>query len=171
MPQAGQGACGPGSEFGSPGLLETVPVPRTHAWSLQRNEYTPGWSKVTLKVSPRGWGSTLPGSESHWVAFGSSPDTECSVSGPIQSHVTDSPRSISASRSRARALANKLCIISLVWIVPRCAKDPQLDKKDMYRTNYEATKLALKRALNDEPGVEKLIANRHKIKHDMDDWS
>jgi 5,6,7,8-tetrahydromethanopterin hydro-lyase len=31
--------------------------------------------------------------------------------------------------------------------------------------------LAIKRALNNEPSVEALIANRHKIKHDMDDWS
>lgn len=67
--------------------------------------------------------------------------------------------------------ANDLCIISLVWIDPRCAKDPNLDKKDMYRTNYEATKLAIKRALSDEPSVEELIKNRHSIKHDMDDWS
>ena len=68
-------------------------------------------------------------------------------------------------------MANALCIISLVWIDPRCATDPNFDKKDMFRTNYEATKLAIKRALNNEPTVEELIANRHKIKHDMDDWS
>ena len=68
-------------------------------------------------------------------------------------------------------LVDELCIISLVWIDPRCAKDPNLSKKDMYRTNYEATKLALKRALNNEPTIDELIANRHTIKHDMDDWS
>lgn len=39
----------------------------------------------------------------------------------------------------------------------------------MYRTNYEATKLALRRALNSEPSVDELIANRHTMKHDMDD--
>jgi len=61
--------------------------------------------------------------------------------------------------------ANELCIISLVWIDPRCAKDPNLDKKDMYRTNYEATKLAIRRALNDEPSIDELIANRHTIRH------
>lgn len=66
---------------------------------------------------------------------------------------------------------NDLCIISLVWIDPRCAKDPNLDKKDMYRTNYEATKLALQRALAHEPSIDELIANRQSIKHDMDDWS
>ena len=70
-----------------------------------------------------------------------------------------------------KGIANELCIVCLVWIDPRCATDPNLDKKDMYRTNYEATKLAIRRALNDEPSVDELIANRHKIKHDMDDWS
>jgi len=70
-----------------------------------------------------------------------------------------------------KELANELCIISLVWIDPRCATDADLDKKDMYRTNYEATKLALHRALNGEPTIDELIANRHAIKHDMDDWS
>ena len=70
-----------------------------------------------------------------------------------------------------KAMVNELCIISLVWIDPRCAKDPNLDKTDMYRTNHEATRLAIRRALNNEPSVEELIANRHTIKHDMDDWS
>jgi formaldehyde-activating enzyme len=70
-----------------------------------------------------------------------------------------------------KELANELCIVSLVWIDPRCAKDPNLDKKDMYRTNYEATKLAIKRALANEPSIDELIANRQTIKHDMDDWS
>jgi 5,6,7,8-tetrahydromethanopterin hydro-lyase len=68
-------------------------------------------------------------------------------------------------------VANDLCIISLVWIDPRCATHAALDKKDMYRTNYEATKLAIKRALNNEPSIDELIANRRSIKHDMDDWS
>ncbi|MEY4413493.1 MAG: hypothetical protein RIQ53_786, partial [Pseudomonadota bacterium] len=27
------------------------------------------------------------------------------------------------------------------------------------------------RALKDEPSIDELIANRHTIKHDMDDWS
>jgi formaldehyde-activating enzyme len=70
-----------------------------------------------------------------------------------------------------KQLANEICIICLVWIDPRCATHDKLDRKDMYRTNYEATKLAIQRALANEPTVEELIANRHKIKHDMDDWS
>jgi 5,6,7,8-tetrahydromethanopterin hydro-lyase len=70
-----------------------------------------------------------------------------------------------------RELATSLCIISLVWIDPRCATDPNLDKKDMYRTNHAATMLAIRRALADEPSVDELIANRMTIRHDMDDWS
>lgn len=66
-----------------------------------------------------------------------------------------------------RDQANDLCIISLVWIDPGCAKEANLDKADMYKNNYEATKLAIKRALNDEPSVEELIKNRHTIKHCM----
>jgi 5,6,7,8-tetrahydromethanopterin hydro-lyase len=66
---------------------------------------------------------------------------------------------------------DELCIVSLVWIDPRCATDKNLDKKDMYRTNYAATKLALRRALKNEPSIDELIANRRTIKHDMDDWS
>jgi len=66
---------------------------------------------------------------------------------------------------------NDLCIISLVWIDPGCAKEAKLDKADMYKNNYEATKLAIKRALNDEPSIDELIKNRHTIKHCMWDES
>ena len=37
----------------------------------------------------------------------------------------------------------------------------------MYKNNYEATKLAIKRALNDEPSIDELIKNRRTIKHCM----
>ncbi len=68
-----------------------------------------------------------------------------------------------------RDQVNDLCIISLIWLDPQAVKDPNLDEKDLYRTNYEATKLAIKRALNDEPTIDELIANRHTIKHEMFD--
>ena len=66
-----------------------------------------------------------------------------------------------------REQVNDLCIIALLWIDPGCAKQENLDKADLYRNNYQAIKLALKRALNDEPSIDELIANRHKIKHCM----
>lgn len=39
------------------------------------------------------------------------------------------------------------------------------DKKKIYDYNYEATKLALKRAMAKEPGVEEVLAKRAKAKH------
>lgn len=58
-----------------------------------------------------------------------------------------------------------LCMIVMVWLDPRCAEDANLDRKDLYRTNYAATKLAIARALKGEPTVEELIANRKTVKH------
>ncbi|BDV35276.1 formaldehyde-activating enzyme [Methylocystis iwaonis] len=60
---------------------------------------------------------------------------------------------------------NELCMIIMVWLDPRCAKDENLDKRDLYRTNYEATKLAISRALKGEPTIDELIANRKTISH------
>jgi 5,6,7,8-tetrahydromethanopterin hydro-lyase len=91
--------------------------------------------------------------------------------GVVQSATADAVVDCLIDGTIPRSMAHELCIVSLVWIDPRCAKDPNLDKKDMYRTNHEATKLAIQRALRLEPSVEELIANRHKIRHDMDDWS
>ena len=91
--------------------------------------------------------------------------------GVVQSATADAVLDCVIEGVIPKALVDDLCIISLVWIDPRCAKDPQLDKKDMYRTNYEATRLALRRALANEPTIDELIANRHAIRHDMDDWS
>ncbi|HHJ38303.1 MAG: aldehyde-activating protein [Methylothermaceae bacteria B42] len=65
--------------------------------------------------------------------------------------------------------ANEVGIIVNVWLDPWCAEQENPDKKDLYRTNYEATKLAIKRAINDEPTIEELIENRNKIHHEMYD--
>jgi formaldehyde-activating enzyme len=61
--------------------------------------------------------------------------------------------------------ADDLCMIIMIWLDPRAATDPKLDRLELYRTNYEATKLAISRALKGEPTVEQLIANRKKISH------
>jgi formaldehyde-activating enzyme len=60
---------------------------------------------------------------------------------------------------------DELCMIITVWLDPRCAEDENLDRKDLYRTNYEATKLAIARAMKGEPTADQLIANRKTIKH------
>ena len=59
----------------------------------------------------------------------------------------------------------ELCMIIMVWLDPRCAEDDNLDRRDLYRTNYEATKLAISRAMKGEPTVEQLIANRKSVSH------
>ncbi|WP_428029287.1 formaldehyde-activating enzyme [Ancylobacter sp.] len=61
--------------------------------------------------------------------------------------------------------ADELCMIVMVWLDPRCAEDANLDKADLYRTNYEAMKLALERAMTGKPTVDELIANRKTVKH------
>ncbi len=91
--------------------------------------------------------------------------------GVVQSATADAVLDCVIEGVIPKSMVDELCIISLVWIDPQAAKDPKLDKKDMYRTNYEATKIAIRRALAHEPSIDELIANRHKIRHDMDDWS
>jgi formaldehyde-activating enzyme len=89
--------------------------------------------------------------------------------GVVQSATADAVLDCVIEGIIPRDQVNDLCIISLIWIDPQCATDPNLDEKDLYRTNYEATKLAIQRALHDRPTIEELIANRHTIKHDMYD--
>lgn len=60
---------------------------------------------------------------------------------------------------------NDICMIVMVWLDERCASDANLDKRDLYRTNYEATKLAIRRAMMGEPTIDELIANRKTVKH------
>jgi 5,6,7,8-tetrahydromethanopterin hydro-lyase len=60
---------------------------------------------------------------------------------------------------------NELCMIIMVWLDPRCATDDTLDKRDLYRTNYEATKLAISRAIKGEPTIDELIKNRKIVTH------
>lgn len=87
--------------------------------------------------------------------------------GVVQSATADAVLDCVIDGTLPRDQVNDLCIISLIWIDPRCATDPNLDEQDLYRTNYEATKLAIVRAMKDEPTIDELIANRHKIVHDM----
>lgn len=60
---------------------------------------------------------------------------------------------------------DELCMIIMIWLDERCAADPNVDRKDLYRTNYEATKLAISRAVKGEPTIDELIANRKTVKH------
>lgn len=89
--------------------------------------------------------------------------------GVVQSATADAVLDCVIEGVLPKAEVDRICILIMVWIDPQCATHPNLDQKDLYRTNYEATKLAIARAMRGEPGIEELIANRHKIRHDMYD--
>lgn len=85
--------------------------------------------------------------------------------GVVQAAIGDAIVDCLGEGTLPREKADELCMIITVWLDPRCADDPNLDKKDLYRTNYEATKLAIGRAMRGEPTVEQLLANRKTVKH------
>jgi 5,6,7,8-tetrahydromethanopterin hydro-lyase len=64
-----------------------------------------------------------------------------------------------------KEIVEDICIVATIWLDLRCAEDENLDKADLYRTNYEAMKLAIKRAFASEPTIDELIANRKSVKH------
>lgn len=89
------------------------------------------------------------------------------LGGPVQSAIADAVLDCVIDGVLLKEQANRLCIVAMIWIDPECATDANLDRKDLYRTNYEAMKLAVQRAMNDEPTIDELIENRHKIHHEM----
>lgn len=91
------------------------------------------------------------------------------LGGVVQSATADAILDCVIEGILPREQINDLCIIDLVWLDPQAVKDPNLDQKDLYRCNYEATRLAISRAMKNEPTLEELVANRHKVKHFMFD--
>lgn len=91
------------------------------------------------------------------------------LGGPVQSAIADAVLDSVIAGVIPADQANDLCIIAMIWINPALAKEPNVDRKDLYRTNYEAMTLAISRAMNDSPTIEELTANRHKIVHEMYD--
>jgi 5,6,7,8-tetrahydromethanopterin hydro-lyase len=91
------------------------------------------------------------------------------LGGPVQSAIADAVLDSVIAGVIPADQANDLCIIAMIWINPALAKEPDVDRKDLYRTNYEAMTLAISRAMNNSPTIEELTANRHKIVHEMYD--
>lgn len=91
------------------------------------------------------------------------------LGGPVQSAIADAVLDSVIEGVIPADQANDLCIIAMIWIAPECATNPELDRKDLYRTNYEAMKLAISRALSNSPTIEELTANRHTVFHEMYD--
>lgn len=80
--------------------------------------------------------------------------------GPAQKAVGDAVADSVSSGAIPKDQANKLCIICGVFIHWE-AKD---DKK-IYQFNYEATKLAIARAMKDEPTIDEVLAKRKTATH------
>lgn len=91
------------------------------------------------------------------------------LGGVVQSATADAIVDCVAENIIPRTQVDNLCILCLIWIDPKAPKHAQLDKDELYRNNYEATKLAIRRAMKGEPTVKQLIASRKKVKHDMFD--
>lgn len=89
------------------------------------------------------------------------------LGGPVQSAVADAVLDCVIDGTLPQDQVNELCIIAMLWIDPECVEHKELDRKDLYRTNYEAMKQAVKRAMSNSPSIKELIANRHKIHHEM----
>jgi 5,6,7,8-tetrahydromethanopterin hydro-lyase len=87
------------------------------------------------------------------------------LGGVVQAAIGDGIVDCIADGTLPREHIDDLCMIFTVWLDPRCADDANLDKKDLYRTNYEATKIAISRAMKGEPTVDELLKNRKTIKH------
>ena len=89
--------------------------------------------------------------------------------GPVQSAVADAVLDSVIEGVIPKEHADDLCIVAMIWISPDAAANPDVDRKDLYRTNYEAMKLAIKRAMSGSPTIDELIANRNTIHHEMYD--
>lgn len=87
------------------------------------------------------------------------------LGGVVQAATGDAIVDCVAEGILPKAEVNALCMIIMVWLDPRCATDENLDRKDLYRTNYEATKLAISRAVKGEPTIDELIKNRKSVQH------
>lgn len=61
--------------------------------------------------------------------------------------------------------ANDLGIICSVWLNPSVAKDDNLDHQILFDIHRKATALAIKKAMNNEPGIDWLLENQDKITH------
>ncbi len=87
------------------------------------------------------------------------------LGGVVQAATGDAIVDCVAEGILPKAEVGELCMVIMIWLDPRCASDENLDRKDLYRTNYEATKLAISRAIKGEPTIDELIKNRKSVSH------
>ncbi len=80
--------------------------------------------------------------------------------GPAQMAVAKAITDSVAEGVIPKGTADELVCVCGVFIHPQAT-----DNKKIYQYNYDATKLALKRAVNVEPKIEEVLAQKDKVKH------
>lgn len=80
--------------------------------------------------------------------------------GPAQKGVAKAIADSVAEGVIPKGTADELVCVCGVFIHPAAT-----DNKKIYQYNYDATKLALKRAVNMEPKLEEILAKKDTIKH------
>lgn len=80
--------------------------------------------------------------------------------GPAQMAVAKAITDSVAEGVLPKGTADELVCVCGVFIHPQAS-----DNKKIYQFNYDATKLALKRAVNVEPKIEEVLAQKDKVKH------
>ena len=87
-------------------------------------------------------------------------DDATRIFGPAQKAVAMAVSDCVEDGTIMKEMVEDICILCGVFIHPD-AEDP--DK--IYQYNYEATKLAIKRAFVDEPPIEEILAKKDSLKH------
>lgn len=83
------------------------------------------------------------------------------VQGAIANGVLDAVRCGDIPREKA----NDLGIIVSVWLNPIVAEQDDLDHRVLFDIHRKATALAIRKAMNNEPGIDWLLENQEKIVH------
>ena len=87
------------------------------------------------------------------------------LGGVVQAAIADAVVDSVSDGVIPKDIVDDICIVVTVWLDPRVPGHAELDKKNLYDNNYEAMKLAIKRAMKGEPTIDELIKNRKTIKH------
>ena len=80
--------------------------------------------------------------------------------GPAQKAVAKAMTDAVAEGVLPKGTADELVCVCGVFIHPQAS-----DNKKIYQYNYDATKLAIKRAVNVEPKIDEILAQKDKVKH------
>lgn len=80
--------------------------------------------------------------------------------GPAQAAVAKAVTDCVASGAIPKAEADNLVIVCGVFIHPQAKDDNKI-----YQFNYEATKLAIERAMKNEPKIDEILAKKDSAKH------